>query len=261
MAHGGWEPSGDRRDPIDLIVESNRTRDQNLVPLRYERMAASPFAFLRGSALVMAHDLATMPSPGIDVRLCGDAHVANFGIFASPEREMFALFASSSWDIPSRLRQRPEIAIVLLGDGKEKPALMKRAVDLGLDNVHFLPPVPKTDMPQALAAADACIAILKPIPLYATVYPNKVFDYMAAGRPVVLAIDGVIREVIEAAGAGIYTPAGDVEALANAILSLADDPQAGRAMGVRGRQAVEQRFDRAALAEDLARLMEEMTAE
>jgi len=161
----------------------------------------------------------------------------------------------------SRLRQRPEIAIVLLGDGKEKPALVKRALDLGLDNVHFLPPVPKTDMPQALAAADACIAILKPIPLYATVYPNKVFDYMAAGRPVVLAIDGVIREVIEAAGAGIYTPAGDAEALANAILSLADDRQAGRAMGLRGRQAVEQRFDRAVLAEDLARLMEEMGAE
>jgi len=159
------------------------------------------------------------------------------------------------------LRQRPEIAIVLLGDGKEKPALVKRALDLGLDNVHFLPPVPKTDMPQALAAADACIAILKPIPLYATVYPNKVFDYMAAGRPVVLAIDGVIREVIEAAGAGIYTPAGDAEALANAILSLADDRQAGRAMGLRGRQVVEQRFDRAVLAEDLARLMEEMGAE
>ncbi len=161
----------------------------------------------------------------------------------------------------SRLRQRPEIAILLLGDGKEKPALTRRAADLGLDNVHFLPPVPKKDMPQVLAAADACIAILKPIPLYATVYPNKVFDYMAAGRPVVLAIDGVIREVVEAAGAGIYTPAGDAVALAKAIQSLADDRQAGRLMGLRGRQAVDQRFDRAALAMDLARLIEEMGTE
>jgi glycosyltransferase involved in cell wall biosynthesis len=160
-----------------------------------------------------------------------------------------------------QLQHRPEIVIVLLGDGKEKPALIKQAEELGLDNVRFLPPIPKTDMPEALAAADACIAILKPIPLYATVYPNKVFDYMAAGRPVVLAIDGVIREVVEDAGAGIYASAGDAAAIAKAILDLADDPQAGRQMGLRGRQSIEQRFDRAALAEDLARLMEKMRAE
>jgi glycosyltransferase involved in cell wall biosynthesis len=84
---------------------------------------------------------------------------------------------------------------------------------------------------------------------------------MAAGRPVVLAIDGVIREVVEDAGAGIYASAGDAAAIAKAILDLADDPQAGRQMGLRGRQSIEQRFDRAALAEDLARLMEKMRAE
>ena len=66
-----------------------------------------------------------------------------------------------------------------------------------LENVLFLPPVPKSEMPAALAGADACIAILKPLDAYKTTYPNKVFDYMAAARPVVLAIDGVIREVVE----------------------------------------------------------------
>jgi hypothetical protein len=81
-----------------------------------------------------------------------------------------------------RLRSRAEIAIVLLGDGKEKPALQKRAAELKLPNVQFVGSIPKLEMPAALAAADACLAILKPIPLYATVYPNKVFDYMAAGR-------------------------------------------------------------------------------
>lgn len=87
-SHATWEPASDRFDPIEVLVESNRTRVQELVPLRYARMAASPFAFLRGSALVMAHDLATGPRTPFDVRLCGDAHLANFGIFASPERRL-----------------------------------------------------------------------------------------------------------------------------------------------------------------------------
>ncbi len=135
------------------------------------------------------------------------------------------------------LNDRPEIAIVLLGDGKEKPALQNQATEMGLRNVLFLPPVPKAGMGDALAAADACIAILKPIPLYATVYPNKVFDYMAAGRPVLLAIDGVIRKVVEQAQAGLFIPPGDSPALANAIAWLADHPDQAQAMGGRGRQS------------------------
>jgi glycosyltransferase involved in cell wall biosynthesis len=111
-------------------------------------------------------------------------------------------------------------------------------------------------MGAALAASDACIAILKPIPLYGTVYPNKVFDYMAAGRPVILAIDGVIRQVVEAADAGIFVPPGDPEALASAICELADDRRGGRQMGARGRRYVERNFDRVALAEKLALVME-----
>lgn len=87
-AHAVWDPNSDRFDPLEVLVESNRTRVQELVPLRYARMAASPFAFLRGSALLMAHDLATGPRTSLDVRLCGDAHLANFGIFASPERQL-----------------------------------------------------------------------------------------------------------------------------------------------------------------------------
>ena len=105
------------------------------------------------------------------------------------------------------LRERkPKMRIVLLGDGKEKPRLVQQAEEMKLDNVLFLPPVPKTDMAGALAGADACLAILKAVEEYKTTYPNKVFDYMAAGRPVVLAIDGVIREVVEAAGCGSSPP-------------------------------------------------------
>jgi glycosyltransferase involved in cell wall biosynthesis len=156
------------------------------------------------------------------------------------------------------LREEPEIAIVLLGDGKDKPALQARAQALSLTNVHFLPPVPKSEMSQALAAAGACIAILKPIPLYGTVYPNKVFDYLAAGRPVVLAIEGVIRQVVEEAGGGIPVRPGDAAALAAAIRRLAADPQTGRDMGLRGRRYVESHFDRPVLADRLVALMEKM---
>ncbi|MFW5714665.1 MAG: glycosyltransferase family 4 protein, partial [Brevefilum sp.] len=101
------------------------------------------------------------------------------------------------------LEEEPRIQFVLLGSGKEKNQLVAKAEDRNLRNVHFLPPVPKKQMRDPLAAADACLAILKPIELYKTTYPNKVFDYMAAGRPVILAIDGVIRQVVEDADAGL----------------------------------------------------------
>jgi glycosyltransferase involved in cell wall biosynthesis len=150
------------------------------------------------------------------------------------------------------------VSVVLLGDGKEKPALLAQAAILGLENVVFVPPVPKQEMAQALAAADACLAILKPIKLYQTVYPNKVFDYMAAGRPVILAIDGVIREVVESAGAGVFVPPGNPQALADAMLALASQPEACKAMGSRGRQAVETRFSRLVLANKLEGILERL---
>jgi uncharacterized protein (DUF2252 family) len=86
--HAVWDPPTDRRDPIEVLIESNRGRVEELVPLRYARMSVSPFTFLRGSAQVMAFDLASGPSTDLDVRLCGDAHLSNFGAFASPERRL-----------------------------------------------------------------------------------------------------------------------------------------------------------------------------
>ncbi len=87
-SHGEWAPAADRPDPISLLEEQNRTRVQELVPIRMGRMSLSPFAFLRGSAVVMASDLAKTPISGIKVQLCGDAHVSNFGGFATPERRL-----------------------------------------------------------------------------------------------------------------------------------------------------------------------------
>ncbi|HTP47133.1 MAG TPA: DUF2252 domain-containing protein [Casimicrobiaceae bacterium] len=86
--HAAWKPSAKRRDPIDVLEESNRDRMPELVPIRYGRMLRSPFTFLRGSAGLMAYDLSTLPSTGLRVQACGDCHLLNFGLFATPERNL-----------------------------------------------------------------------------------------------------------------------------------------------------------------------------
>lgn len=164
-------------------------------------------------------------------------------------------------DAARLLEDESRIHIVFLGDGKEKPALQARAKNMNLKNATFLPPVPKAEMAAALAAADACIAILKPLDEYKTTYPNKVFDYMAAGRPVALAIDGVIREAVEAAGCGIFAAPGNAAQLADAIRKLAADPQQSRLMGLRGRKYLEENFSRSGIAQRLVVFLEGLAAE
>jgi glycosyltransferase involved in cell wall biosynthesis len=154
--------------------------------------------------------------------------------------------------------QRNEICIVLLGDGKEKSALQARAGKLGLTNVVFLPSVPKNEMANALSASNACLAILKPLDEYKTTYPNKVFDYMAAGRPVILAIDGVIRQVVETAECGAFSEPGNANALAEAISRFASDPEKCRLMGMNGRKYLENNFSRDVIVERLVKLCEEL---
>src|SRR5581483_11998832 len=87
-AHGRWAPAPDRPDPVALLEEQAASRVPMLVPIRYGRMLASPFTFYRGAALIMASDLAETPVSGVTVQLCGDAHLSNFGLFGTPERQM-----------------------------------------------------------------------------------------------------------------------------------------------------------------------------
>jgi uncharacterized protein (DUF2252 family) len=87
-SQGGFVPAADRRDPIAVLEEQAATRVPELLPIRYGRMASSPFAFYRGAAAIMAMDLATTPVSGIKAQLCGDAHLVNFGIYNSPERRL-----------------------------------------------------------------------------------------------------------------------------------------------------------------------------
>ena len=101
-SHSEWKPARDRRDPVEILHESNDRRLPQLIPIRFGRMAQSPFAFYRGAAAVMAADLATTPASGLRVQACGDAHLMNFGGFATPERK-----SSSTSTISTRRCPRP----------------------------------------------------------------------------------------------------------------------------------------------------------
>src|SRR5262249_34684708 len=87
-SHAEWEPAPDRRDPVDVLQDQAATRVPDLVPIRYGRMLVSPFTFYRGAAAIMAEDLAATPRSGFVTQLCGDAHLSNFGGFATPERDL-----------------------------------------------------------------------------------------------------------------------------------------------------------------------------
>jgi uncharacterized protein (DUF2252 family) len=87
-SHGTWRPPANRADPVTVLEENNRLRLPDLVPVRYGRMLTSPFAFLRGSAVIMANDLANTPTTALRVQACGDAHLGNFGVFGTPERNL-----------------------------------------------------------------------------------------------------------------------------------------------------------------------------
>jgi uncharacterized protein (DUF2252 family) len=87
-SHAGFEPAPDRGDPVELLERQSATRVPELIPIRYGRMLVSPFNFYRGAALIMASDLASTPRSGLTVQCCGDAHLSNFGVFGSPERQL-----------------------------------------------------------------------------------------------------------------------------------------------------------------------------
>ena len=95
-SHTGWEPAADRPDPVSLLEAQDASREPDLVPVRHGRMMVSPFTFYRGAAKIMAADLETTPRAGLNVQLCGDAHLSNFGVFASPERSL--LFGLNDFD-------------------------------------------------------------------------------------------------------------------------------------------------------------------
>lgn len=155
-------------------------------------------------------------------------------------------------------KKKSRVFIAVIGDGRDRYRLEGKVVDLGLENIKFCGPLPKSAMPGAIATADACFAGLKDIPMFTMTYPNKVFDYMAAARPTVLAIDGVIREVVEAAGGGVFVPPSDAAVIADVMHELSNKPERAKEMGNRAFLYVNEKFNRDNHAEEFARVLDHL---
>lgn len=205
-----------------------------------------------------------------------DIHMFNPQVDGSPVRErlglegkfivLYAGAMGQAHDLytvlraADRLRQEGHIQFVFFGAGKERPRLEAEAQRLGLKNVLFAGTCPKKEMPQVIAAADVCLAILQNIQMFRTTYPNKVFDYMAAARPTVLVIDGVVRQVIEASNGGVFVEPGNDELLAKTILDLSNDPARVKQMGERARAYLVKNLDRRDKLAETLQLLQKLAA-
>jgi glycosyltransferase involved in cell wall biosynthesis len=152
-------------------------------------------------------------------------------------------------DVAERLKgAAPDVRIMLVGDGMEKPALVEDARGRGLDNVIFVDSVPKAQVCDYINASDVCTAVLMKNDTFKTVYPNKVFDYMSCKRPTIVAIDRVARKLVEDAGAGLYAEAENPEAFIRATMTLKNNPALMAEMGERGYSHVREHYSRDGLA-------------
>lgn len=157
-----------------------------------------------------------------------------------------------------RLKPYNKIHFVLFGDGKERPRLQNEAERKNLSNVIFAGVRPKKDMPRVVASADVCLAILQDIPMFRTTYPNKVFDYMAAGRATVLVIDGITRELIESSYGGVFVQPNDDETLAETILDLSKNVDIVQQMGQNAREYLVKHLDRRDKLNETLELLEKL---
>lgn len=156
-----------------------------------------------------------------------------------------------------RLHHREDIRIVLIGSGMQKASLIERAKNEDLQNVIFLDPLRKTELVGLLKRADVGLQILSDIPaFYYGTSPNKFFDYIAAGLPVLNNYPGWLAGLIEETQCGIAVPPQNPEAFADALMTLADNRTETRAMGARARVLAEERFARDKLADQWARWIE-----
>jgi len=151
-----------------------------------------------------------------------------------------------------------EVRIVVVGDGTERAALERRVREESLDNVLVLPPVPREDVPGLVGASDVTLTVFAPNPALELNSPNKFFDSLAAGKPVVVNVNGWLRQLVEENAAGVYAPGGDADALAGALSTLARQRERLGEMGENARALAVREFDRDLLTDRLAATLEEI---
>ena len=143
-----------------------------------------------------------------------------------------------------RLKDHPELAFVFIGEGPDKEKLIKMTQEMQLTNVIFLPLQKKKDMPELIASMDATIIPLKKLDLFKGALPSKMFEALASELPIILAVDGEARKLIEEAEAGIYVEPENVDEMTDAVLKLAQDPELVQKLGANGRRYVEEFYAR-----------------
>jgi len=210
----------------------------------------------RVSLITNGVDLDVVPDPAApaDVPVRDDAFVAMFvgahGTYSSLETVLGAA---------DRLRDDPRIQVVLVGGGDRKPALEQQAADMGLPNVTFIDPVPKRQVPAYLARAGLCLLPYQDRALFAGALPNKVFDYLAAGRPILASAPvGELTRLVDAAGCGWNVAPEDPAAMATAIREATADPAGARRRGEQGREYALTHYDRRALAARFVSLVDDL---
>jgi glycosyltransferase involved in cell wall biosynthesis len=167
------------------------------------------------------------------------------------------------FDAAVALHDRGErgIALVAYGRGSERARLERDARERSLRNIHFPDIVPRDRIPGIVGSADATLTLFAPYKVLEQNSPNKFFDGLAAAKPVVVNVDGWLRGIVEDNEAGLYVPAGDGDALADALVELARDPERRARMGANGRSVAERDFARDLLADRVADLLEEVAVE
>ena len=158
-----------------------------------------------------------------------------------------------------RLRANPDMAFLIIGDGAEREHLHRKKEELRLPNVYFLRKQPREAIPAYLAAADVCLAPLRKREVFKTAIPSKMFEAMAAGRPVILGVEGEAKEILLDAQSGIPVLPEDPKELAGALSLLQTDPNLCRQMGLRGRSAALDKFSRQQQASAYVELLEEVS--
>jgi glycosyltransferase involved in cell wall biosynthesis len=164
-------------------------------------------------------------------------------------------------DAAAHLRDRPEIALVMIGDGKMRGELEARAAREGLHNVRLLPPVPKERLPGVFCCCHVGLMILKQIVRPRWVTPNKLFDYMFSGLPTVVNFPGTTAELVQAEGIGSVSEPGSAEDLAAHIRRWADDPQERARVGEHARELAFAEYDRKTIARKLLDVFQQVVDE
>ncbi len=154
------------------------------------------------------------------------------------------------------LRERNDIRFDLFGTGQSKAGAVRLAESLGLTNIHFHDPVPKSEVPAILAGADAGLMTLFKSPLIHIYFENKLIDYMAAGKPILAAMDGIQGDIIRRFGAGKVVRSLDHIGLAGLVAEAADDPASAREMGQRGRKMIQRHLPQSEILDRYCRLVE-----